>query len=115
MLRLDEADPGSFDSWPTVRVTETTAQHRRSISRTGIVESLLVYGGVDEGLPAHGLRRWIERVADFRDCPGGALNADQPAAEGIAALELGVQTFAAKILDSAKGPVTGRYWHHNSV
>jgi hypothetical protein len=27
MLRLDEADPGSFDRWPTVRVTETTAHH----------------------------------------------------------------------------------------
>jgi hypothetical protein len=115
MLRLDEADPGSFDSWPTVRVTETTAHHRRSISRTGIVEPLHAYGGVDEGLPAHGLGRWMERVANFRDGPGGAFNPDQPAAQGIAALELGCQTFAAKILDGAKRPVAGRDWHHNSV
>jgi len=57
----------------------------------------------------------MERVADFRDGPGGALNPDQPTAEGIAALELGGQTFAAEILDSAKRPVAGRERHHNSV
>jgi hypothetical protein len=57
----------------------------------------------------------MERVADFRDGSGGALNPDQPTAESIAALELGCQTFAAEILDSAKRPVAGGDWHHNSV